>query len=270
MNPSSPESVALHPAIGMRLKQATAWVCLAILSMAGARLSAQTTLTAAVGLALSPYVMKDGKSGLEVDIVRRALRLANYNLDVQMVPLARVPVALLEKSVDCALTINESLGVQGLYFSQSHVTYQNVAIALKSRCLKISTIKALMPFRVVAFQNAGLYLGKDFAELIKAKSGKSYSELADQTSQVKLLFVDHADVLVMDINIFKFFRQNIKDVDVSAEVEFFPIFPPTHYQVAFANQTVRDKFNEGLAKLKASGEYDSIIKSYIKEFASNK
>ena len=57
---------------------------------------------------------------------------------------------------------------------------------------------------------------------------------------------------------------SIKGTDVSAEVEFFQIFPPTYYKVAFISEEIRDKFNEGLAKLKASGTYAGIFRTYIK------
>jgi polar amino acid transport system substrate-binding protein len=80
-----------------------------------------------------------------------------------------------------------------------------------------------------------------------------------------MLFKDRADVLVMDINIFKYFRQNIEDMDVSPAVTFFKIFPPTAYKVAFTDETVRDKFNAGLKAIKASGKYAAIFKTYIKE-----
>jgi polar amino acid transport system substrate-binding protein len=251
-------------ATGGFVKKTIASAVMGVLFMFGAGASAQTRLTAAVGMALSPYVLKDATSGLEIDIVRQALQNENYTLKFDLVPLARVPMALKDKSVDCALTLTEASGLTGVFYSQSHITYQNVAVSLKSKGLKIASIADLTPLRVVCFQNGPQYLGKDFAAMVKAKNGKGYSEIADQESQVKLLFLNRADVVVMDVNIFKYFRQAIKDTDVSAEVTYATIFPPTHMKVAFTSEEVRDKFNEGLAKLKSSGKYASIVKTYIK------
>ena len=87
-----------------------------------------------------------------------------------------------------------------------------------------------------------------------AKANPRYGEIADQSNQVKLLFLGRADAIVMDINIFKYFRRNIKDSDVGADVVISQIFPPTAYKVAFVDKDVRDRFNAGLedSRLRAS------------------
>lgn len=244
------------------MRKAVAFLLAALSFLGGQALQAQATLTAAVGLALPPYVLKDTNNGLEVDIVRQALQEAGYTLKLDYVPFARIPISLKDKSVDCALTINEASGVTGVFYSQSHITYQNVVVALKSRDLKIAKVDDLKALRVVAFQDATNYLGNDFRAMAKANTG--YSELANQEAQVKMLFMDRADVVVMDINIFKYFRQAIKDVKVDAEVTIYPIFPPTHYKVAFTSPEVCQKFNAAFNKLKAAGKVDAIFKTYIK------
>jgi polar amino acid transport system substrate-binding protein len=135
-------------------------------------------------------------------------------------------------------------------------------VALKARGLKIAKVDDLKALRVVAFQDATNYLGNDFRTMAKANTG--YSELANQEAQVKMLYMDRADAVVMDVNIFKYFRQAIKDVKVDAEVTIYPIFPPTNYKVAFINKDVCQKFNEGFNKLKAAGKIETIFKTYIK------
>jgi polar amino acid transport system substrate-binding protein len=225
--------------------------------------SAQTELKAVVGLSLPPYIMQGTNNGVEADIVRQALLAAKYNLKLEYVPFARVSVSMANKTADCAFPINEGSGVTGVYYSDSHISYQNVVVALTSRGLKVTSVADLKGLRVVAFGDAKNYLGPEYAAM--AKENKNYSEIADQESQVKMLFKDRADVLVTDINIFKYFRQNIKDMDVSQPVTYFKIFPPTAYKVAFTSKAVCDKFNAGLKAIKASGKYAAIFKSYIKE-----
>lgn len=233
-------------------------------ALCGGRAAAQSEVKAAVGLALPPYVIKGSDSGAEIDIVRQALKLARYDLKVEYVPFARLPVSLGQKSVDCALTINEGSGLSEVYYSDSHISYQNVIVTLRSRNLRITSIKDLQPLRVVAFQNAAKYLGSEYAAMAKAKEGHDYNEMANQESQVRLLFVDRADALVMDINIFKYFKRSIQDVDVSADVAFHRIFKPTPYKVAFTDKTVRDRFNVGLRQLRRSGAYKAIFRTYLK------
>ncbi|MGO9309489.1 MAG: substrate-binding periplasmic protein [Spirochaetia bacterium] len=238
-------------------------LCVLFLAVVAMTAGAQTELKAAVGLSLPPYIIQGPDNGVDADIVRQALLASNYTLKLQYVPFARVAVSMANKSADCAFPINEASGVTGVFYSDSHINYQNVVVALKSRALKISSPADLKSLRVVAFGDAPNYLGLEFAAM--AKANKSYSELADQQSQVKMLFKDRADALVMDINIFKYFRQNIKDMDVSQDVVFYQIFPPTAYKVAFTSKDVCEKFNAGLKAIKASGKYAEIFKTYIKE-----
>ena len=237
-------------------------LCVVLLAAVTMTAGAQTTLKAAVGLSLPPYIIQGSDTGVDADIVRQSLKAANYDLKLVYVPFARVAVSLANKSVDCAFPINEGAGVTGVFYSDSHISYQNVAVGLKSKGLKIASVADLKSLRVVAFGDAGAYLGADFAAM--TKTNKNYSEIADQESQVKLLFKERADVLVMDVNIFKYFRQNIKDMNVDADVVIYPLFPPTAYKVAFTNKDICDKFNAGLKAIKASGKYDQIFKSYIK------
>ena len=238
-------------------------LCVVLLAAVTMTAGAQTTLKAAVGLSLPPYIIQGSDTGVDADIVRQSLKAAHYDLKLVYVPFARVAVSLANKSVDCAFPINEGSGVTGVFYSDSHITYQNVAVTLKSKGLKIASVADLKSLRVVAFGDAGAYLGADFAAM--TKTNKNYTEIADQESQVKLLFKERADVLIMDINIFKYFRQNIKDMNVGQDVVFTPLFPPTAYKVAFTNKDICDKFNAGLKAIKASGKYAEILKTYIKE-----
>ncbi len=237
-------------------------LCVVFLAAVTMTAGAQTTLKAAVGLSLPPYIIQGSDTGVDADTVRQALKSAGFDLKLVYVPFARVSVSMANKSVDCAFPINEGSGVKGVFYSDSYVSYQNVVVALKSRALKIASVADLKALRVVAFGDAANYLGADFAAMSKAN--KNYSEIADQESQVKMLFKERADVLVTDINIFKYFRQNIKDMNVDAELVIYPLFAPTAYKVAFTNKDVCDKFNAGLKAIKASGKYDAIFKSYIK------
>lgn len=234
-----------------------------LLAAAAVMAGAQTQLKAVVGLSLPPYIMQGADNGVDADIVRQALAESNYGLKLEYVPFARVSVSMANKTADCAFPINEASGVTGVFYSDSHISYQNVVVGLTSKALKIASISDLKGLRVVAFGEAKNYLGPEFASM--AKANKNYYEIADQESQVKMLFKDRADVLVMDINIFKYFRQNIKGMDVSQDVTFYKVFAPTAYKVAFTSREVCDKFNTGLKSLKASGKYDQIFKTYIKQ-----
>jgi len=230
--------------------------------LASSVFAAGKELKVAVGLALPPYIIQETGVGIEVDILKQALADAGYTVKLIFVPMARIKVALSDGTADAALTITEASGVTSAFYSDSHVSYKNAVITLKSRALKIAGIPDLAKLDLVAFQDALLYLSADYAAM--AKGNAKYSELADQQSQVKMLFAGRTDAIIMDINIYKYFKKMIKDIDVSQDVVIHEIFAPSNYKIGFKEKAVCDLFNAGLKKLKSSGKYESIISAYIK------
>lgn len=71
------------------------------------------------------------------------------------------------------------------------------------------------------------------------------------------------DTIVLDINIFKYYKKSEQKIDTSAAIDIFEVFQPTNYKVAFINEAIRDDFNAGLKELRDSGDYQKIINSYI-------
>ncbi|MBN1968016.1 MAG: transporter substrate-binding domain-containing protein [Candidatus Delongbacteria bacterium] len=216
----------------------------------------------AVGLALPPYVLSDTNEGIELEIVKEALLRKGHDIELKYLPFARVVEAMKQKEVDAAMTIQESSGITDVYYSNSHIEYQNVVVSLAEKNYKIEKISDLSNKSVLAFQNAKLYLGEEF----KNEMGKNpnYREIAQQENQVAMLFMDRADVDVVDINIFKYYKDKTTKTDTSLPIVFHEIFPKTNYKVAFKDQKIRDDFNSGLKEIKADGTYDKIFKKYIK------
>lgn len=216
----------------------------------------------AVGLALPPYFIAENSSGMEFEIVKEALAFKGHTLKATFVPFARVIVELENKTVDAAATVNSSSGLKNVFYSDSHITYQNVAISLKKKNYNIASIGDLGKYSIVSFQNATSYLGDVFAKM--AKGNSKYTEIANQESQTKMLFAERADLLVGDVNIFKFYKEKVTDVDNKQEVTIHQIFTPVNYSCAFTDETIKKDFDEGLKKLKSSGRYNEILKKYIK------
>jgi len=217
-------------------------------------------LTVAVGLALPPYNIPETDSGIEMDIVREALRNRGYAIKAKYVPFARVRRELMNREVDGALTINPDSGIEAFY-SDEHLVCQNVVVSLKKNDFKINTISDLKEKSVLAFQDATLYLGKEFAAM--ADQNPKYKEIAKQEIQINLLYTNRVDAIVVDKNIFYHHRKHNDMVDTSQEIDIWRIFPPTTFSVAFVDETVKNDFNEGLKQLRESGRYDEIVKKYI-------
>ena len=218
-------------------------------------------VTVAVGLALPPYVIQEKNAGMELDVVTQALVDAGYTIKPVYLPLARVPVAMQEGSVDAAITVNEASGIKAA-FSDSHITYQNFAISLSKNAFKAGSIEDLGKYSIAAFQNATMYLGEKYKAMAKANS--HYNEYAEQVRQNKMLYTGRADFVVGDRNIFNYYNNDLKKegTDVSPAVTYYELFPPTPYKVAFRDAAIRDAFNVALKKMRADGRYDAIMKKY--------
>lgn len=215
-----------------------------------------------IGLALPPYNISESNSGMEYEIVKEALKVKGYDLKADYLPFARVLVSFKNKTVDAAMTVNESSGLENVFYSDSHITYQNVAITLEKNNYKIDKISDLSNYSMLAFQNAKKYLGAEYKAV--AEKSKNYREIAQQESQVAMLFLDRTQVFIGDINIFKYFRNLTKKTDTSAKVKMHSVFEKTNYKIGFSDKKVRDDFNLGLKEIRKSGLYDKIIAKYIK------
>jgi len=216
-------------------------------------------LTMAVGLALPPYNIPETDDGIEMDIVREALRLKGYAVKSKYVPFARVRRELMDREVDGALTINPDSAIEAFY-SDGHLVCRNIVVTLEKNGLKIRAIDDLKDKSVLAFQDATLYLGKKFAAM--AKQNPQYREIANQEIQINCLYASRVDAIVLDENIFYYYRNRNDKVDTSQPIHIWRIFPPTTFSVAFVDKTVRDDFNDGLKQLRASGRYDRIVEKY--------
>lgn len=238
------------------------WLALVYIMIAFARPLPAETLIMAVGLALPPYVIKEGDKGMELDVVREILEKQGYTIHPVYLPLARVVEHMADGTVDAALTVNEAAGLNNAFFSDSHITYQNSVISLAKHNFQIESVNDLADKSVMAFQYAKIYLGEDFAFM--ANKNGQYTENARQSTQIRMLFAGKVEAIVLDTNIFRFYRNSEKKyVDTSQPITTHNIFPSSHYRVAFKNKAARDKFNKGLEALKKSGRYDEIIRQYI-------
>lgn len=219
------------------------------------------SINMAIGLALPPYIISEENSGMEYDIVKTVLENNGYTLQPSYYPFARIIKSMAEKQVDGVMTVNEQSGLSDVYFTNSHITYQNVAITLKKDRIAIPDIPSLGNHSIAAFQNAVRYLGDEFKKM--AETNGAYREFADQDNQVALLFHGRYKVFVGDINIFNYYKNQLSGVDTSAELVVHEIFPKTRYKIAFHDKDLRDTFNASLHALRESGEYDRIIQGYL-------
>ncbi|MCC2605734.1 substrate-binding periplasmic protein [Planctobacterium marinum] len=215
----------------------------------------------AASLAIPPYISDGGASGMEVEIVKNALEKSGHNTNIELYPLKRVYDAVKAGKVDAAMTVVPSSEHSDLYFSNSHVAYQNVAVSLERNSFPIQGVDDLENYSIIAFQNATKYLGDDYSSVIK--KAKSYSEKANQDVQIAMLFSGKTDVIVLDINIFRSLIKSESRVNTNQKYVIHELFPKVNMTVAFNDETIMNDFNNGLKIIRESGEYQSILNKYV-------
>lgn len=219
------------------------------------------TLRIAVGLSIPPYIIKEESRGIEYDILKEVLLSQGYEMEPVYVPLGRTLHMIKSDKVDGIMSTGAD-NLPGCY-TDSHITYWNFAISLKSAHLKIESVHDLIDKSVLSFQNAKNYLGADFKQM--AEKNRQYKEVADQSIQNKLLFNGRADVVVADRYIFEWFRNDAsvqKVADTNQEVEYHRLFEPSNFRAVFKDGAICAAFNVGLKDLRESGRYQEIIASY--------
>jgi len=214
----------------------------------------------ALSLSIPPYVIPKDNAGIELDIVKEAFSLSNITVKPIYVPLARLIKQIENDEIDGSATIVESLGIKNVYYSDTYITYENIAVSLKKNNLKINSISDLTNKNIITFQNAKMYLGKEFSKAVSLNN--SYYEFYDQKKQVKMLFKNRIQVIILDRNIFNYYKDNSSE-KFNEEFVIHEIFPINKYKIAFKNSKIRDKFNLGLKELKISKKYNQIINKYL-------
>ncbi|MCP3129541.1 ABC transporter substrate-binding protein [Shewanella sp. KJ2020] len=218
------------------------------------------SLTIGSALNRPPYILEDTRSGLEIDIIKAAFREMGMSVNFKFYSRKRQLLYFNQERVDAVMTMSQLNGVRG-YWSESYIEYDNVAISLASRQLKINSIAQLQNYSIIAFENARLLLGPEFAA-VAAKA--RYSEVDNQLSQNNTLYLGRIDTVVADRYVFTALNQLVEqNVAPQQPVSYHLVFPPTPYRMVFHNSVARDIFNQGLAKIKANGVYEALVAQYL-------
>ena len=210
-----------------------------------------------------PFVISnDYLKGIEYDLVKLILAKSDIVIESALMKnLGDLNKGFVNNNLDLLVSVKE--GNSNYYYSDTFITYTNVAISRKEDNLEINKIKDLKDKKIAAFEGASKYLQKEYKEL-RLNTSANYKEVSLQEKQVKMLLENQTDVLIMDINMFKWHLKKFS----SKQIELFNIeyiFNPNNsFKVAFKDKNLRNMFNQNLRKVKASGEFNKIIDNYIK------
>ncbi len=227
-------------------------------------------LDIAFGQSRPPYIYHELGiwRGIEIDIVRESLRYQGYSFKNEIhVVNKRLKKAVTTMGFDAAVSVQES--DDGTYYSDSFITYKNIALSKKKDGIVINNTEDLTKYTTVAWQSAYLNLGPEYEKFFGPNTSKShlekYSEFGDQERQNAFFWLGRAQILIVDKYVFQWFRKKLASTyDTTEQIELHDIFPvETHYQVSFKDKILRDDFNQGLKHLKDTGKYQAIIQRYI-------
>ncbi|MEH6564899.1 MAG: transporter substrate-binding domain-containing protein [Halopseudomonas sp.] len=218
------------------------------------------TLTLGFGINKPPYVYEFEARGLEFEIVAAALREAGDEMRPYYAPLERLHLMLQRGELDAIAATSPASAVKA-YYSDSYLSYQNVAITLARDNIELNSIADLSSYSVSAFQRASHLLGNEFGAMVSRNP--RYREEARQVTRNLLLYSGRVQVVVADERIFAAFQPVVADqVDITLPITRHRLFAPTPYSVGFSKPAPRDRFNQGLAALRESGEYARIMARY--------
>jgi polar amino acid transport system substrate-binding protein len=216
-------------------------------------------LVVAISPDIPPYVMEKATSGLQIDLIRRAM--PDYELEFIQMPYGRLQEAIAKKKADVAVGVQPEDG--GGHYSKNFITFANFAISKRADKLKIRKVADLNGYDVLAWQDAYRELGSDFERMFSpgGTDRENYREYADQKEQVRRFWKSDGKVAVIDRAIFSHFTKELgfTTADATSHSIFRRV---TNFKAAFADEAVRDDFNDGLDELCESGKYKKLLTRY--------
>jgi polar amino acid transport system substrate-binding protein len=218
------------------------------------------------GLSKPPFVIANEDKGMQLEIIEAAFAKSDKVVRFTYIPLSRHLDVFHSREFDGIITLAEHEKEWGICLSKPYIIYQNVVVTLADSAFKINDIEDLANLRVAAFQNATKFIDGNFSATFK--NSPSYTEIADQKSQIGLLFSGRVDAVVMDINIFKHLLANERQKDSSSKIfdkkaDIHFLFSPRIYKAGFKSKQLCQQFDQGINTIIADGSYQKIIDSYL-------
>lgn len=210
-----------------------------------------------------PYVIDGTPRGIACDLIERAFATQQRKVRFIISNNKRMETEVAHKISDAGF-VGIPLETPDIYFSDSVIEYQNIFVSLRKNQLELTQLGDLADKKIIAFRNARRLLGADFANLIERKQD-GYFEVGDQRSQIPMLDAGRGDVIVLEQRAFYFFAQQLYPVyEINQRYAIHALLPVIPRYLGFHNKALRDVFNLGLREIKRTGEYNQIIKYYLK------
>jgi polar amino acid transport system substrate-binding protein len=206
-----------------------------------------------------PYVFEQEDRGLEFEIIAAAARAAGLRLQPYYGPIERAHLMFHRGELDGIVNTNV-FEAAAPFRSQPYIRYHSVAMVLSSRGYRIDSIADLGRYSVCSFQRARFLLGDEFKQM--ADSNPRYFEEVRLDLRSRLLYSGRVEVMVGDPRIWRYYNKYVNQVDASQPVTEYSIFEESIFHLGMNSRELRDRFDQGLAAIRANGEYTKIEQRY--------
>lgn len=213
-------------------------------------------ISVVVGLSKPPYVIKEGNTGFELELVREVFKGMGLSVNFIYTPYGHSLNMLAVEGVDAVMTTNDRVFAPS-QLSDVYITYQNIAVSLKNNDFSISSIAELSNYTIASFQKAKKVLGPEFASA--AVKSPLFMEISEQQSQTSLLIKKRVQLAVIDKHIFSYYLEQQK---LTEEFTIHNIFPSNPYCVAFKDPENIERFNQSLKTFFSSNKYHDLLIKY--------
>ena len=230
--------------------------------------SARTlTITGAVWCPNNCYPSRD-KPGIMLELSKRALEVQGYNISYYERPWSRAVLETRAGLFDALIGPSKSDAPDFIFPTEPVAIAQNCFFTHKATRWKYSGIDSL--------QNVRLGIGRD--ETVSESIDSYVSSPANASNVVVLSGTDYMERLIgmlgerrlsaviADVNVFTYMLKNRPQIDsvknagcMGEPLKIYLAFSPKSYNVA---SSVIMQFDEGMTKLKKSGEFARILERY--------
>lgn len=208
------------------------------------------------------YRQAEGRlTGIEYELLESIFKAADLEMEPYIGSNARLVVAANGAAVaGFAPVVGDPPA--DIVLTDSYITYQNVAMTLAGRDIRLKRPDDLRHWRVLAFQRANMVLGPEFAAA--AAAAPDYREEPTQALQAQGLLFGRYDVVVAETRVLHHHIARVlagsgSDARLHMPVVEHRIFAPTRYCAGFHDAALAARFNEGLRRIRADGTYAAIM-----------
>ena len=239
----------------------------AVAGLLGLSSSFAAEVTVGFGKNRAPYVMNETNNGISVDLFRAALAHKGHSMQPLYISTNNANAAIHHR-VD-AISHSTEITSENHFLSDYYLSFKNCIITKSFSGIEIASLEDLTGHRITAWPGAHKYLGEKFSALFSPEHFKEHSpdyfEHESQLAQNQMFWRDRTDIIILDENIFRWYRRALThQIDTNDSVNFHYLLPQeTLVRALFKQASIRDDFNEGIRALRNSGEYQRIVDSYV-------